>query len=339
MTRHGKTAPYSGTRRSRRALIAEDDESLRRMLRELLEGEGYAVEAVGDGTEALKLVRASPPVLIVTDAVMPGLDGFTLCRTLRAEAQFARLPILLASASFRAPHDERLAEAAGASAFLRMPATVAEWLSAVQAAFATAPPMPVPAPEFAKLHAEVLGAQHAHRKQEIEKQRAQLRALTVLELGPPEEADITARALRGVAEAGNVIFERHLRRRDGTPIPCAVSARRVMLVGRTVIVSVARDITERNQADEIINEQLQELRRWYQVTLDREDRVRQLKHEVSGLQNWLGEAPRYANPKPGRTGRHEKADQDRITDEARRNVAADPGVPEIDERRRTPDVP
>lgn len=69
-----------------------------------------------------------------------------------------------------------------------------------------------------------------------------------------------------------------------------------MLVGRTVIVSVARDITERKQADEIINQQLQELRRWYQVTLDREDRVRQLKHEVSGLRNWLGEAPRYANP-------------------------------------------
>ena len=288
------TANEQAGRDTPRAMIAEDDESLRRMLRELLEGEGYAVEAVGDGAEALARVRAAPPDLLVSDAVMPGLDGFSLCRTLRAEARFERLPILLVSASYRAPHDERLA--AGASAFLRKPAVVAEWLSAVQAAFATAPPMPVPAPEFAKLHAEVLGAQLAHRKQEIEKQRAQLRALMVLEPGPPEEADITARALRGVTEAGNVIFERHLRRRDGTPIPCAVSARRVMLVGRTVIGSVARDITERKQADEIINEQLQELRRWYQVTLDREDRVRQLKHEVSGLRNWLGEAPRYANP-------------------------------------------
>jgi len=55
----------------RRALIAEDDESLRRMLRELLESEGYAVEAFGDGAEVLARARAAPPDLIVTDAIMP----------------------------------------------------------------------------------------------------------------------------------------------------------------------------------------------------------------------------------------------------------------------------
>ena len=270
------------------------------MLRELLEGEGYAVEAVGDGAEALARVRAAPPDLLVTDAVMPGLDGFSLCRTLRAEARFERLPILLVSASYRAPHDERLAEAAGASAFLRKPAVVAEWRRAVQAAPAAKPPAPIPESEFAKLLAEVLGTQLTHRKQEIEEQRAQrraaeahfrdifdqvndlilviepgsgrileanrrageslgysseeLRALTVLELGPPEEADFVRGNLRRLGETGAVTYERQLCRRDGTRFPCEVSARRTTLEGRVVIVGVVRDISERKRAEQLLTE-------------------------------------------------------------------------------------
>lgn len=115
-----------------RALIADDDASVRRLLQELLEGEGYSVESVAAGAAALTCAQAALPDLLVSDALMPGLDGFSLCRAIRKDPQFERLPVLLASASYQAPHDERLARAAGASAFVRKPAAVADWLGAVR---------------------------------------------------------------------------------------------------------------------------------------------------------------------------------------------------------------
>lgn len=65
------------------------------------------------------------------------------------------------------------------------------------------------------------------------------------------------------------------------------------------------DITERKQAELEVNRQLAELRRWYEATLDREDRLRSLKTEVNALHRRLGEAPRYASVEDEPVGRPE----------------------------------
>jgi len=62
---------------------------------------------------------------------------------------------------------------------------------------------------------------------------------------------------------------------------------------------LALDITERKQGEEKINQQLKELRQWYQTTLGREDRVRQLKREVNELRQRLGEPLRYPSQETG----------------------------------------
>ncbi|MGZ8945563.1 MAG: CHASE domain-containing protein [Methylococcaceae bacterium] len=64
------------------------------------------------------------------------------------------------------------------------------------------------------------------------------------------------------------------------------------------LCGISTDITELKQAEEKLNQQLKELRQWYAVTLDREDRVAQLKAEVNELRARLGEPPHYATPNP-----------------------------------------
>jgi PAS domain S-box-containing protein len=69
---------------------------------------------------------------------------------------------------------------------------------------------------------------------------------------------------------------------------------------REHFVSAFVDITERKRAELEVNRQLTELRRWYEATLDREDRLRTLKKEVNDLRRRLGEPPRYPSVEPGR---------------------------------------
>lgn len=157
-----------------RALIADDDASVRRLLRVLLEAEGCTVEEVADGAEALARARAAPPDLLVTDAVMPRMDGFSLCRAIREDPRLQHLPVLLASASFRAPYDEQLALAAGASAFLGKPAAIADWQGAIHLALTSHPPQPMPDSDFTALRAEVLGELLVNRQGELTDKRARL---------------------------------------------------------------------------------------------------------------------------------------------------------------------
>lgn len=67
-------------------LVVDDDPGSLKLLRVLLQGEGYAVQAVSDATLALLAVQETPPRLIVTDLYMPGMSGITLIRRLKADA-------------------------------------------------------------------------------------------------------------------------------------------------------------------------------------------------------------------------------------------------------------
>ncbi|WP_326534139.1 response regulator transcription factor [Pseudorhodoferax sp.] len=101
-------------------LVAEDDPDIRANLQRLLRLEGYRVSAVADGRAALAAVLAQSPDLLLTDAMMPELDGESLVRLLRADARHARLPVLLLTA--RADSEDRArALAAGASAVVTKP--------------------------------------------------------------------------------------------------------------------------------------------------------------------------------------------------------------------------
>jgi twitching motility two-component system response regulator PilH len=79
-------------------LLVEDDPALRRYLQVVLQRAGYAVISAGDGLEAMKSLLTAHVDVIVTDALMPNLDGYELCRFVRNSRHLAHLPIILLSA-------------------------------------------------------------------------------------------------------------------------------------------------------------------------------------------------------------------------------------------------
>ncbi|MCC6407083.1 MAG: response regulator transcription factor [Planctomycetes bacterium] len=85
-------------------LIVEDEVHLAEVIADNLELEGYAVEVVGDGREALEKIRREPPALVLLDVMLPGMDGFEVCERLRAEK--VDVPILFMTA--RSDADDRI---------------------------------------------------------------------------------------------------------------------------------------------------------------------------------------------------------------------------------------
>jgi twitching motility two-component system response regulator PilH len=79
-------------------LLVEDDPALRRYLEVVLERAGYKVVSAGDGLEAMKFLLDVRIDVIVTDALMPNLDGYELCRFVRNSQHLVHLPIILLSA-------------------------------------------------------------------------------------------------------------------------------------------------------------------------------------------------------------------------------------------------
>ena len=79
-------------------LLVEDDPALRRYLEVVLQRAGYDVMTAGDGLEAMKVLLTLQVDVIVTDALMPNLDGYELCRFVRNSDHLAHLPIILLSA-------------------------------------------------------------------------------------------------------------------------------------------------------------------------------------------------------------------------------------------------
>ncbi|MFI4987551.1 MAG: diguanylate cyclase domain-containing protein, partial [Alphaproteobacteria bacterium] len=78
-------------------LIVDDDATLRFLMRETLEQDGFAVIEAGDGIEALEAYQESRPAMLISDVVMPRMDGFELCRELRKRPEATYVPVLMAT--------------------------------------------------------------------------------------------------------------------------------------------------------------------------------------------------------------------------------------------------
>src|SRR5215472_13930439 len=101
-------------------LIVDDDPIIRSLMRATLEVDGYEVIEAGDGDEAVALYNARRPQLLVADVVMPRMDGFALCRTLRQRADAAYVPILMATGLDDVPSITKAYDA-GATDFISKP--------------------------------------------------------------------------------------------------------------------------------------------------------------------------------------------------------------------------
>ncbi len=104
-----------------RILIADDIAENRYMLETLLKGNGFDVVTAANGAEALDLARKSSPDLIITDILMPVMDGFALCRQWKTDARLKKVPFIFYTATYTEPKDEAFALSLGADRFIVKP--------------------------------------------------------------------------------------------------------------------------------------------------------------------------------------------------------------------------
>ena len=112
-------------------LVVDDNAANVRLLSDLLIVQGYQVRTAGDGDACLAAVEEKAPDLILLDVIMPGMDGFMVCRTLRRDPRHQMLPIVLVTSLD--PHGERVKGLdAGADDFLSKPIHAPELLARVR---------------------------------------------------------------------------------------------------------------------------------------------------------------------------------------------------------------
>lgn len=104
-----------------KVLVVDDNEANRYLLEAILQAEGLQPAVVNNGEMALECLARERPDLVVSDILMPGMDGFSLCKRLRSDPQFQDIPFLFYTATYTDPQDEEFALSLGADAFLLKP--------------------------------------------------------------------------------------------------------------------------------------------------------------------------------------------------------------------------
>ncbi|WP_233272794.1 response regulator [Paraburkholderia acidisoli] len=110
----------SGKRRMATVLLVDDDTNALNALKELVGQEGYRVRTAADGADALQSALDDPPDVVISDCMMPRMDGLSLMREMRRSNKLARIPLVLVSALVTPPAD---ADVVG---FLRKPFAVSQ---------------------------------------------------------------------------------------------------------------------------------------------------------------------------------------------------------------------
>ena len=115
----------------KKIMVVEDDPVALTFAEYTLQHAGYDVITVANGLEALKRAQKDTPDLIVLDVMLPGVDGFEVCRLLRSKEVVANVPILILSAKAR-ESDKDIGLKEGANEYLSKPTSPAELVASVE---------------------------------------------------------------------------------------------------------------------------------------------------------------------------------------------------------------
>ena len=112
-------------------LVVEDVPNILELLDVTLRFKGYPVATASNGEEALELVSKKEPALVITDIMMPKMDGYTLAFNLRRKPETSHIPIIFLSATYVTPEDKAFAMSLGAVRFLEKPVDTEDFLLTV----------------------------------------------------------------------------------------------------------------------------------------------------------------------------------------------------------------
>jgi two-component system response regulator RpaA len=113
-------------------LVIEDDDIVARTIERSLRGEEFRVDLASSGVEGLKAARRNRPDLIILDVIMPGMDGYAVCREIRADPVLMAIPVLFLTAKIK-DEDKITGFNAGADDYLCKPFNIDELILRVRA--------------------------------------------------------------------------------------------------------------------------------------------------------------------------------------------------------------
>jgi CheY-like chemotaxis protein len=161
-------------------LIVEDVPNILELLSVTLKFKGYPVITATNGEEALKLIEQEHPALIVSDILMPKMDGFQLIQRLRTHPKTSQIPIIILSATYVTSEDRDFAMKLGAARFLEKPVDTEEFLLTIAEVLtqgvATLPP-PMDEQEFYLGYRERLESKLHYKSSQIARTERLLESL------------------------------------------------------------------------------------------------------------------------------------------------------------------
>jgi len=113
-------------------LIVDDNEQNLYLLQVLLEGNGYQPLQAKSGNEALEIAIANPPDMVISDILMPGMDGFALCRQWKSNEKLKSIPFIFYTATYTDLKDEEFSLSLGAARFIRKPAEPSRFIEIIR---------------------------------------------------------------------------------------------------------------------------------------------------------------------------------------------------------------
>jgi len=124
-------------------LVVEDIPDILKLLDATLKFKGYRVVTAQNGQEALDAIQRERPAMIITDILMPKMDGFSLVHRLRIDPETRDIPVIFLTATYVAPEDKAFALTIGVSRFIEKPVDFDQFLPTVAEIMAKGAPAPL----------------------------------------------------------------------------------------------------------------------------------------------------------------------------------------------------
>ncbi len=161
-------------------LVVEDVPNILELLAVTLRFKGYPVVTAVNGKEALEKIAEQRPALVITDILMPKMDGFALVQSLRTDPKTSQIPVIFLSATYVTPEDKDFALSLGAIRFLEKPVDTEEFLLTIAEVLTqglpTIPP-PLTEKEFCQGYRERLDTKLRHKNTQITRTERLLKTL------------------------------------------------------------------------------------------------------------------------------------------------------------------
>src|SRR5882724_5294147 len=125
-------------------VIVDDIATNRKLLRVTLEAEGHTTLEAADGVEALQILACETVDAVISDILMPNMDGFRLCHEIRKSGRLHALPFIIYTSTYTSPGDMKLAQTVGADKYLTKPAPTSDVLKALREVMDKKAARPVP---------------------------------------------------------------------------------------------------------------------------------------------------------------------------------------------------